>query len=241
MRSGHSPVLKHLNRQTTQAKTTSHIPPPPLLSAYQLSQIISVLDDRINRIILSPCLLSQNCMATLLVDRNSVSISKQEIIFCLLCGAENSTGKFLISMKGTLELTERKSNSFLLSFSISCLAQKNYPDWQSHSLLSLIQYWIWDANGKHLTWIAFFIQTDPRMLYKCCMQMARGISSTLQWSVCVPTEASENRSGTCCWVKCEPGWNAARTLRSRLAFIWKLLAQWPRWSGLWFYIFSKTM
>lgn len=132
------PSTKHLTRWTTRAKRTSHIPPPPLLSAHWLSQIISVLDDRINRIILSQRLLSQNCMAILLVDRNIVSISKQEIIFCLLCGAENSTGKFLISMKGTLELTERKSNSFLLSFSISCLAQKNYPNWQSHNLLSLI-------------------------------------------------------------------------------------------------------
>lgn len=50
-------------------------------------------------------------MVILLVDRNSVRISKQEIIFDLLCGAENSTGKFLISMKGTVELTERNPNS----------------------------------------------------------------------------------------------------------------------------------
>lgn len=99
-------------------------PPPPLLPARWLSQIISVLDDRINRIILSQCLLSHNCMAILLVDGNGVGMAKQEISFCLLCGAENSTGKFLISMKGTLELTERKSNSSLLSFSISCPAQR---------------------------------------------------------------------------------------------------------------------
>lgn len=78
--------IKHLTSRT------SHTPPPPLFSAHWLSQIISVLDDRINRIILSQCLLSQNCMVILLVDRNNVSISKQEIIYCLLCGAENSTG-----------------------------------------------------------------------------------------------------------------------------------------------------
>lgn len=135
-----------------------------LSSSHWLSQIISVLNDQINRIILSQCLLSQNCTVILLVDRNGVSISKQEIIFCLLCGAENSTGKFLISMEGTLELTERKSNSALLSTSISCPAQKNYRDCQSHNLLSLIQ--IWDASEKHLPGIAFFIQTDHRTLYK---------------------------------------------------------------------------
>jgi len=88
-------------------------PHASLLAAlsHRLSQIISALDDRINRIILSRCLLSQNWMVILLVDRNSVRISKQEIIFDLLCGAENSTGKFLISMKGTVELTERNPNS----------------------------------------------------------------------------------------------------------------------------------
>lgn len=81
--------------------------------SHRLSQIIiSALDDRINRIILSRCLLSQNWMVILLVDRNSTRISKQEIIFYLLCGAENSTGKFLISMKGTVELTERNPNSY---------------------------------------------------------------------------------------------------------------------------------
>lgn len=89
-------------------------------------------------------------------------------------------------MKGTLELTERKSNSSLLSFSISCLAKKKnkikkkIPNWQSHNLPSVIGQQIWDASEKHLTCTAFFIPSDPRMLYKCCMQMARGISSTLQ-------------------------------------------------------------
>lgn len=89
-------------------------PHASLLAAlsHRLSQIIiSALDDRINRIILSRCLLSQNWMVILLVDRSSTRISKQEIIFYLLCGAENSTGKLLISMKGTVELTERNLNS----------------------------------------------------------------------------------------------------------------------------------